>query len=171
MPFTKPLKWLFLIFFGLGLCTSIAAYFLYTRFSADLPDIKSLHQARYQIPLSIYSKEHLLIAQFGEKKRIPVSIEKIPPQLIHAFLVAEDDRFYEHRGIDYHGLLRAALQLLLTGKKSQGGSTITMQVTRNFLLSSEKTYSRKLKEIILALKIEREYSKNRILELYLNENY
>nr|WP_305910274.1 PBP1A family penicillin-binding protein [Methylomarinum sp. Ch1-1]MDP4522135.1 PBP1A family penicillin-binding protein [Methylomarinum sp. Ch1-1] len=90
---------------------------------------------------------------------------------MNAFLAAEDDRFYEHPGVDYQGLLRAVIQLILTGKKKQGGSTITMQVARNFLLSREKTYVRKIKEIILALKIEQEYSKDKILQLYLNKIY
>ncbi|MEQ1529248.1 MAG: PBP1A family penicillin-binding protein, partial [Methylococcales bacterium] len=96
-------------------------------------------------------------------------IKETPTQLINAFLAAEDDSFYDHNGVDLNGLLRAASQLALSGKKRQGGSTITMQVTRNFLLSNEKTFTRKLKEIILALKIENEYSKDQILELYLNQ--
>ncbi|MGZ5575575.1 MAG: penicillin-binding protein 1A [Methylobacter sp.] len=149
--------------------SAISGYFLYNKLSADLPDVKTLHNVQYQTPLSIYSKDNLLIAQFGEKKRTPVNIEEVPQQLINAFIAAEDDNFYEHPGVDFKGLLRAGLQLALTGKKKQGGSTITMQVTRNFLLSSEKTYTRKLKEIMLALKIEHEYPKNKILELYLNQ--
>ncbi|MGZ5054455.1 MAG: penicillin-binding protein 1A [Methylobacter sp.] len=149
--------------------SAISGYFLYNKLSADLPDVKTLHNVQYQTPLSIYSKDNLLIAQFGEKKRTPVNIEEVPQQLINAFIAAEDDNFYEHHGVDFKGLIRAGLQLALTGKKKQGGSTITMQVTRNFLLSSEKTYTRKLKEIILALKIEHEYPKNKILELYLNQ--
>jgi penicillin-binding protein 1A len=153
----------------LNLGIAISGYFLYKKIDADLPDVKTLHNVQYQIPLSIYTKEHQLIAQFGEKKRIPVKIEQVPQQLINAFIAAEDDNFYEHPGVDFKGLLRAAMQLALTGKKKQGGSTITMQVTRSFLLSSEKTYTRKLKEIILALKIEHEYPKDKILELYLNQ--
>ncbi|MGZ4981601.1 MAG: penicillin-binding protein 1A [Methylobacter sp.] len=151
------------------LWAAISGYFLYNKLLADLPDVKTLHNVQYQTPLSIYTKDNLLIAQFGEKKRTPVNIEEVPQQLINAFIAAEDDNFYEHPGVDFKGLLRAGLQLALTGKKKQGGSTITMQVTRNFLLSSEKTYTRKLKEIMLALKIEHEYPKNKILELYLNQ--
>ncbi|MDP1772653.1 MAG: penicillin-binding protein 1A [Methylobacter sp.] len=151
------------------LAASISGYFLYNKLAADLPDIKTLHNVQYQIPLSIYSKDNLLIAQFGEKKRTPVTIEEVPQQLINAFIASEDDSFYQHPGVDFKGLLRAGLQLALTGKKKQGGSTITMQVTRNFLLTSEKTYTRKLKEIMLALKIEHEYPKNKIMELYLNQ--
>jgi len=163
------LKWFAIFFMTITLGSAISGYFLYNKLSADLPDIKTLHNVQYQIPLSIYSKDNLLIAQFGEKKRTPVNIEEVPQQLINAFIAAEDDNFYEHPGVDFKGLIRAGLQLALTGKKKQGGSTITMQVTRNFLLSNEKTYTRKLKEIMLALKIEHEYPKNKILELYLNQ--
>ncbi|MEY3807860.1 MAG: hypothetical protein RI893_836 [Pseudomonadota bacterium] len=167
----KIVKWsaIFLIIIILG--ADISSYFLYKQLSIDLPDVKTLHNVQYQIPLSIYSQDKLLIAQFGEKKCTPINIEQVPLQLINAFIAAEDDDFYQHSGVDLKGLLRAALQLALTGKKKQGGSTITMQVTRNFLLSSEKTYTRKLKEIILALKIEHEYPKNKILELYLNQMF
>ncbi|MDO9424619.1 MAG: penicillin-binding protein 1A [Methylobacter sp.] len=165
----KILKWLIIFFMAITLSAAISGYFLYNALSVDLPDVKTLHNVQYQTPLSIYSKDNLLIAQFGEKKRTPVNIEDVPQQLINAFIAAEDDSFYEHPGIDFKGLLRAGLQLALTGKKKQGGSTITMQVTRNFLLSNKKTYTRKLKEIILALKIEQEYPKEKILELYLNQ--
>ena len=163
------LKWFAIFFMTLLLSAATAGYFIYRELSAGLPDIKSLHNVQYQTPLSIYTKDNLLIAQFGEKKRTPVNIEEVPQQLINAFIAAEDDSFYQHPGVDFKGLIRAGLQLALTGKKKQGGSTITMQVTRNFLLSSEKTYTRKLKEIILALKIEHEYPKNKIMELYLNQ--
>ncbi|MGZ5606587.1 MAG: penicillin-binding protein 1A [Methylobacter sp.] len=160
----------FAVFFMIiTLAAATLGYLLYNKLSAELPDVKTLHNVQYQIPLNIYSKDNLLIAQFGEKKRTPVNIEEVPQQLINAFIAAEDDSFYEHPGVDFKGLIRAGLQLALTGKKKQGGSTITMQVTRNFLLSSEKTYTRKLKEIMLALKIEHEYTKNKILELYLNQ--
>ena len=148
-----------------------ACYFFLQELDKELPDIGQLEHVQYQIPLDIYSQDKLLIAEFGENRRIPLAFEQIPPQLINAFLAAEDDRFYQHNGIDIKGLLRASSQLLATGKKRQGGSTITMQVVRNFLLSSEKTYLRKLKEIMLALKIERRYSKQQILELYLNKIY
>ncbi len=165
----KFLKWFVIFFMTIILAAAISGYFLYNKLSADLPNINTLHNVQYQTPLSIYSKDNLLIAQFGEKKRAPVTIEEVPQQLINAFIAAEDDNFYEHPGVDFKGLLRAGLQLALTGKKKQGGSTITMQVTRNFLLSNEKTYTRKIKEIMLALKIEHEYPKNKILELYLNQ--
>jgi len=163
------LKWFAIFCMTITLGSAILGYFLYIKLTADLPDVKTLHNVQYQMPLSVYSRDNLLIAQFGEKKRSPVNIEEVPQQLINAFIAAEDDNFYEHPGVDFKGLIRASLQLALTGKKIQGGSTITMQVTRNFLLSREKTYTRKLKEIILALKIEHEYPKNKILELYVNQ--
>lgn len=165
----KFLKWFVVFFMTIILAAAISGYFLYDKLAADLPDVKTLHNVQYQIPLSIYSNDNLLIAQFGEKKRTPITIEEVPQQLINAFIASEDDSFYQHPGVDFKGLLRAGLQLALTGKKRQGGSTITMQVTRNFLLTSEKTYTRKLKEIMLALKIEHEYPKNKIMELYLNQ--
>jgi penicillin-binding protein 1A len=112
-----------------------------------------------------------LLAEFGEKRRSPVSFSDIPPIMIQAFLAAEDDRFFDHPGVDYQGIIRAVTQLILTGRKKQGGSTITMQVARNFFLTNEKTYERKIKEILLALKIERSISKQEILELYLNKIY
>jgi penicillin-binding protein 1A len=165
-------KWIGIFFIIISACTIISGYVIYTHLITDLPDINSLHNVQYQIPLSVYSKDKLLIAQFGEKKRIPIAIEDVPEQLVQAFVAAEDDQFFEHRGVNYKGILRAGLQLALSGgKKKQGGSTITMQVARNFLLNREKTYARKIKEIILALRIEAEYPKNKILELYFNQIY
>lgn len=167
--YNRVFKWLAILVFSFSTFALIGSFFLYRHIAASLPDIMTLHDVQYQIPLSIYSSDNLLLAQFGEKQRIPVSIKEIPQQLVQAFIAAEDDSFLEHNGVDFNGLLRASIQLALTGKKKQGGSTITMQVTRNFLLSNEKTFTRKLKEIILALKIENEYSKDQILELYLNQ--
>ena len=165
------INWLAITFAFFSFCLVIVGYFFLNQLNNKLPDVKQLHNVQYQIPLSIYSKDQLLIARFGKKKRIPVKIDEIPRIQLLAFLAAEDDRFYAHPGVDYKGLLRAVIQLILTGKKKQGGSTITMQVIRNFLLSREKTYIRKIKEIILALKIEQEFSKDEILQLYLNKIY
>ncbi|NOX43914.1 MAG: penicillin-binding protein 1A [Gammaproteobacteria bacterium] len=136
-----------------------------------LPSVEALKDVQLQVPLRVFSKDGKLIAEFGEKKRAPIKIDDAPKKLIEAILAAEDSRFYVHPGVDYQGLLRAVFQLIRTGEKAQGGSTITMQVARNFFLSREKTYFRKLSEILLALKIERELSKNNILELYLNKMY
>ncbi len=136
-----------------------------------LPSIETLRDTRLQVPLRVYTREYSLIAEFGEKRRTPVKIADVPDTIKQAFLSAEDDRFYQHPGVDWQGLVRAVMHLLRTGEKGQGGSTITMQVARNFFLSSEKTYLRKLNEILLALKIERELQKSEILELYLNKIY
>jgi penicillin-binding protein 1A len=136
-----------------------------------LPDIDTLKDVRMQVPLRVYSSDLSLIAEFGEKRRTPIEIESVQPKLIQAFLSAEDDRFYIHPGVDWQGIARAVYSLMKTGSKKQGGSTITMQVARNFFLSREKTYLRKLNEIFLSFKIERELSKDEILELYLNKIY
>ena len=143
----------------------------YLFFAPQLPDVDSLKDVQLQTPLKVYSREGDLIGVFGEKRRIPLHYEQFPPALIDAFLAAEDDRFFEHPGVDYQGLLRAGINLLVTGEKVQGGSTITMQLARNFFLTPERTYTRKIKEILLALRIEKALSKNEILELYLNKIY
>lgn len=146
---------------------------LYIKFSVlpTLPDVNTLKNIQLQTPMSIYSRDGLLIAKFGEKKRIPTLYSDIPPSQINAFLAAEDKDFFQHSGVDFIGLTRAAGQLLLTGKKKQGGSTITMQVARNFFLSRKKTYSRKLREILLSFIIEDQLTKEEILTLYLNKIY
>ncbi len=135
----------------------------------QLPPVESLRDVRLQTPLKVYSNDGLLIAEFGEKRRSPVRIEQVPPLLKQAFIASEDDRFYEHPGVDWMAIVRAVAGLVSTHEKRQGGSTITMQVARNFFLSPEKTYERKLKEVVLACVIERELSKDEILELYLNK--
>lgn len=161
------------IVFALILFTisAIALAGLYVYLSPQLPSIEGLSDVRLQVPLRIYSSDGSLLGEFGEKRRSPKSLEEIPVRLRQAFLSAEDDRFFEHPGVDYQGILRAVFNLISTGERGQGGSTITMQLARNFYLSSEKTYIRKLSEIFLALKIERELSKEKILELYLNKIY
>jgi penicillin-binding protein 1A len=161
------------IVFALILFTisAIALAGLYVYLSPQLPSIEGLSDVRLQVPLRVYSSDGSLLGEFGEKRRSPKSLEEIPIRLRQAFLSAEDDRFFEHPGVDYQGILRAVVNLISTGERGQGGSTITMQLARNFYLSSEKTYIRKLSEIFLALKIERELSKEKILELYLNKIY
>jgi penicillin-binding protein 1A len=150
---------------------SVLAVVLYVKIVPDLPSIEVLREVQLQVPLRVYTRDRKLLAEFGEKRRNPVKIETVPPRLVEAFLAAEDDRFFEHPGVDFLGLLRAAFELARTGEKRQGGSTITMQVARNFFLTREKTYLRKLTEILLAFKIEQELTKNEILELYLNKIY
>jgi penicillin-binding protein 1A len=159
---------LLLIFFTLGItgAAGLAWYVI-----PQLPEIETLKDVRMQVPLRVYSEDHSLIAEFGEQRRIPVSLDQVPDTMIKAILAAEDNRFYQHPGVDWQGILRASLQLIKTGEKTQGGSTITMQVARNFFLTREKTYLRKLNEIFLAFKIEKELSKDDILSLYLNKIY
>ncbi len=135
----------------------------------QLPDIDALSTIQLQVPLQILSKDGKLITEYGEKRRIPIPYDKIPPQLIQAVLATEDQRYFQHPGIDIPGLARASLILITTGKKVQGGSTITMQVARSFYLNPKKTFGRKLREILLALKIDHKLSKQKILELYLNK--
>ncbi len=151
---------------GAGAAVGIRFYLI-----PKLPPIDALKEVKLQTPLRVYSADGRLIAEYGEQRRIVLRYEQIPPMMIRAVLAAEDDRFFEHSGVDLKGILRAAFTLLRTGEKSQGGSTITMQVARNFFLSREKTYLRKLNEILLAFKIEKELSKHEILELYLNKIY
>ncbi len=152
----------------LGVAAVTAAYFYVL---PELPDVTTLKTVKLQTPLRIYSHDGKLISQFGEKRRIPVEYEQVPEQLINAVLDTEDARFFEHHGIDPIGITRAAIILLTTGKKSQGASTITQQVARGFFLSREKTYIRKVKEIFLALKIEKALTKQEILTLYLNRSF
>ena len=137
----------------------------------NLPSLRALTDYRPKIPLRVYTADGHLLGEFGEERRAVVRIEAVPMQLKQAILAAEDERFYEHPGIDVIGIGRAALANVVSGGRGQGASTITMQVARNFFLSREKPYNRKLYEILLALKIERSLSKDQILELYINQIY
>ena len=152
------------------LCITVVG-FIYIYIKPNLPSTEVLKDIQLQVPLRIYSHDGKLIYEYGEKKRTPLIYEDIPQKMIEATLAAEDDRFFKHAGVDYQGLLRAAFSLLLTGEKRQGGSTITMQVVRNYLLSPEKTFLRKINEIMLSFKIEHELTKEEILTLYLNKIY
>ncbi|MFL1455625.1 penicillin-binding protein 1A [Marinobacter sp. GN3S48] len=165
---SRLFAWLFVT--GLSLSTIVASgFYLYLR--PGLPPVDQLLDIKLQTPLRVYSADNRLIAEFGEKRRAPVTIEQIPTIQLHAFMAAEDARFYEHFGVDFKGLLRAAIELVSTGEIQSGGSTITMQVAKNYFLSRDRTFIRKFNEILLALQIERELSKERILELYLNKIY
>ena len=168
VKFLKFLCWSILTVASGILLVSASAY-LYL--SPSLPAVDSLRDAKLQTPLRIYSQDNLLIAEFGEKRRSPIHLENTPPFLTKAFMAAEDERFYSHPGVDPVGLLRAVVQLVSTGSIQSGGSTITMQVAKNFFLSHERVFSRKFNEILLALEIERQLSKDEILELYLNKIY
>src|SRR5919197_6552149 len=138
----------------------------------NLPELGALTAYQPKIPLRIYTAGGTLIGEFGEERRAVVSISDVPAQLKNAIIAAEDERFYQHPGIDYIGVLRAAYaNLVAGGRRRQGASTITMQVARNFFLSSEKTLTRKLYEALLAFKIEHNLTKEQILELYVNQIY
>jgi penicillin-binding protein 1A len=147
----------------------VAASILYIYLDKQLPDVDELKSVQLPIPMRIYTSDGQAIAEFGELHRNLVKLNEVPNLMVKAFLATEDQRFLEHHGVDFYGLLRAATEVLLTGSKVQGGSTITMQVARNFYLSREKTFLRKFTEILLSLKIEREFTKEQILELYLNK--
>ena len=155
-----------------GLLLFIAAtLYVFLVLVPALPPIDNLQDAEFQVPLRIYDKNEFLLAEYGEHRRIPLEYEDIPKKIEYAFLAAEDDQFWEHGGVDPLALMAAVYELVTTGSKTRGGSTITMQVARNFFLTTEKTYTRKLNEILLALKIERDLDKQTILELYLNKIY
>ena len=144
---------------------------IYITLASSLPTVEEIQDMRMQIPMRIYTQDKKLIAVYGEKRRIPVTFDEIQDDLKNAFIAAEDNRFYQHNGVDYFGLLRAFKNFVATGKVTQGGSTITMQVARNFYLTKEKKIIRKLREILLAYKMERNLSKERIFELYMNKIY
>ncbi|MDN4144438.1 penicillin-binding protein 1A [Pseudomonas tohonis] len=152
-----------------GLLLSFSGAYLYL--SPTLPSVDSLRSIQLQIPLRVYSSDGKLIAEFGEMRRAPIRFADIPPEFIQALLAAEDDNFANHYGVDLTSLVRAATQLLKSGHIQSGGSTITMQVAKNYFLTSERSFSRKINEILLALQIERELSKDEILELYVNKIY
>ncbi|MFC3680535.1 penicillin-binding protein 1A [Bacterioplanoides pacificum] len=144
---------------------------IYLYLAPSLPDAEQLKDVDLQTPLRVYTEDGLLISEFGEKRRSPISFDEVPQQFIDALLASEDDAYFQHIGVDFKGLARAALELIRTGRKKSGGSTITMQVAKNYYLSSEKTFKRKFTEILLALKIEKALSKQEILELYVNKIY
>lgn len=150
---------------AIALATAGAYYYV----KPSMPAVETLREVQLQVPLRVYTRDGKLLAEYGEQRRIPLSWNDFPEQLVNAFLAAEDDRFFEHPGVDYQGLVRAAMSMLRTGERRQGGGTITMQLARNFFLSREKTISRKTREIFLALRIEHELTKQEILTLYLNK--
>lgn len=162
----RPIALALLAILGSGLLAAVVTYYY---LAPDLPDVAALRDIRMQVPLRVYSRDGRLLAQIGEQRRIPVQFEAIPQSLVNAFLAAEDDRFFTHGGIDVGGLLRALIVTAASGEARQGGSTITMQLARNMYLSPEKHLSRKLREILLALRIESAFSKKDILTLYLNK--
>ena len=156
----------FIILLALGVIAIAGSYFYYT---PKLPSVTELRNAQLQLPIRVYSREDKLIAEFGRFRRRPIQITEVPQQMINAFIAIEDARFYQHNGVDLKGIARAVVTAFKNRKVSQGASTITMQLARNFFLTPERTLDRKIREVYLAIKIEKELSKAEILELYLNK--
>lgn len=154
------------LLFLLGLTSIIGIYY---HLKSDLPDVATIQDIKLQVPMRVFSLDGELLSQFGEKRRIPLKRDEVPEQLINAFLATEDSRYYQHFGIDPIGIVRAAIVYASTGKAKQGASTITQQVARNFFLTREKTFVRKIKEIFIAIQIEQLLTKDEILMLYLNK--
>ncbi|EJL6391997.1 PBP1A family penicillin-binding protein [Vibrio vulnificus] len=166
MKFIKRLLIFALICIILGV-TTIFGFYQYVK--PELPDVATLKNVELQTPMQVFSQDGKLIAQFGEKRRIPVTYDQIPQSLIYALIATEDSRFYDHYGIDPIGITRAALVVAMSGSAKQGASTITQQLARNFFLSNEKKLMRKVKEIFIAIHIEQLLSKQEIMELYVNK--
>ena len=154
-----------------GLLAAALVAFVVSLTYPQLPSLEILTDYRPKIPLRIYTADGALIGEFGEERRALIKIQDVPTTMRQAILAAEDDRFYQHGGVDYMGVARAAVANLTAGGAREGASTITMQVARNFFLSSEKTLTRKLSEVMLAMKIEHNLTKDQILELYINQIY
>jgi penicillin-binding protein 1A len=169
--FRRLLRW------AIGLCLvgallgAVILGFFYYSISSKLPSIQSLRDVQLQEPMYVYANDGKLIGMFGETRRYPVDIAQVPKDVQHAFVAAEDSNFYEHGGIDPKGISRAVWQTLTKDGRVAGGSTITQQVARQFFLSSEYSYTRKLAEMMLAMRIEAMLSKDQILELYLNKSF
>ncbi|MCY7313020.1 MAG: transglycosylase domain-containing protein, partial [Pseudoxanthomonas sp.] len=170
--FRRLLRWSLIALVGLILLGAISGGTLYYVVSSKVPEVDSLRNVELQEPLYVYANDGRLIAMFGETRRYPVNIEDLPPLVRQAFIAAEDANFQTHKGIDPKGISRALWQTAtLKEGRVAGGSTITQQVARQFFLSSEYSYTRKLVEMMLAMKIEQLLSKDEILELYLNKSF
>lgn len=167
----KLVKIMSFLFAGGSIMLLAGGIYIYGVLIPNLPSIDNLEDTQLQVPMRVYDKNELLLAEFGEHRRIPVAFDDVPKYIIDAFVSAEDSQYWTHFGVDPQALVAAAYKLITTGKKTRGGSTITMQMVKNYFFSSEKTYTRKLNEILLALKVETELSKEKIMELYLNKIY
>ena len=170
----RPLRWLIIVL-GLGVSAVIAgvagvigAYFYV---APSLPAAETIRDIPLQIPLRVFSRDGHLIAEFGERRRILVTYDEVPEHVVNAFIAAEDRRFWVHPGIDYRGLLRALMQLVTTGEVEAGGSTLTQQLARSYFLSLDRTIERKFKEGALAVRIEKEFTKEQIMALFLNKMF
>ena len=168
----RLLRWALFAFAGLVLLGAIALGVLYYLVAPKLPDVETLRTVEMQEPMYVYAKDGRLMALFGETRRYPISIQEVPDRLKQAFLAIEDSRFYKHHGVDFKGVARAVWLLATTDdRRVPGGSTITQQVARQFFLSNEYSYTRKLAEMLTAMRMERELSKDEIFELYLNKSF
>ncbi|EJF7711067.1 MULTISPECIES: peptidoglycan glycosyltransferase/peptidoglycan DD-transpeptidase MrcA [Providencia] len=167
----KFVKYFFILVFCCIFLGTASIYGMYKYVEGELPDVATMKDIRLQVPMQVYSADNELIAQYGEKRRIPLPLAEIPPLMIKAFIATEDSRFYDHHGIDPIGIFRAITVMASSGHASQGASTITQQLARNFYLSPEKTLMRKVKEAFLAIRIEQIFTKDEIMELYLNKIY
>lgn len=170
------MKWNYIRVAGWGVAAVIGVTFLaglgfagaYAYLAPSLPSANEMRSVELQVPLRVYTRSGQLIAQIGEQRRVPVTYEQIPEVVKHAFLAAEDDRFFEHHGIDYAGVARSAMVNLFSRSRAQGASTITMQAARNMFLTQRRELRRKLQEVFLTFRMEREFTKEQILALYLN---
>ena len=168
----RLLRWALLAAAGLAVLGVIALGTVYYLVAPQLPDVETLHDVELQEPMYVYANDGRLMAVFGETRRYPVQIEAVPERLKQAFIAIEDNRFYEHHGVDYVGVARAVWLLATTDdERVPGGSTITQQVARQFFLSPAYSYTRKIAEMMLAWRMERELSKDEIFELYLNKGF
>lgn len=156
---------------GISIAGGLIVAIMITIIYPKLPSMDELRNYQPKLPLQVYSEDNVLLGQFGQEHRIFISYDQTPKMLINAILSAEDERFFKHGGFDIQGIIRAALGNITSGHVKSGASTITMQVARNFFLSSQKTYYRKFNEILLSYKIEKSLTKDQILELYINQIY
>ena len=171
---TRYAPWLILcvglsLALSMMIATSLIGAYYYV--APSLPPAETIREIPLQIPLRIFSRDGRLIEEVGERRRILVTYEDLPPFIVHAFVAAEDGRYFEHPGIDYLGIMRATAMMLRTGEISGGGSTITQQLARDYFLTREQLFTRKLREAFLAYKIEQEFSKEEIMALFLNKMF
>ena len=159
---------IFVLLAGMVLMAFLSTYYY---LKPTLPDVAQLRDVRLQIPLRVYSRDGRLLGQIGEQRRVPVTWEEIPQVVVHAVLAAEDDRFFQHPGVDWQGVARAVLVAAFTGEATQGGSTLTQQLVRTTLITNERQLRRKLREIFLSLQLENELSKNEIFTLFVNTQF
>ena len=164
----KIIKNLFFISISVCILSILSIFGTYLALKPNLPEIKYVDESELQMPLKVYTKDGVLIGEFGEIKRRATSFVDIPNNIKNAFLSAEDDNFFNHQGISYSGLIRSFIRCIRPSGCQGGGGTITMQVVRGYLLTPEQTITRKIKEIFLALELESNIGKEEIFELYVN---